>query len=294
MIDFDDLNTDPMTSTEAIKKAAHIVNGGEASFPCPACRGTGRFVAYTGRTVGNCFKCKGAGKVSKGVAAAAKAKATRQANELAYREEHAVEINWLRERSEKGFRLASDLLSKLDAYGKFTENQLAMIRRIIAEDAERAEQRKAQWAAENDAKSGEVNISAIQALFDTATDNDIKRPIFRADGLTISKASATGANPGALYVKTTEGDTYLGKIVNGKFMAGRDANADTLTQLQAIALDPVAESIKYARRTGRCGLCGKGLVDPVSIRSGVGPVCAENWGLDWRRDAAREELANEK
>ena len=29
---------------------------------CPACRGSGNFVSYTGRVVGNCFKCKGAGK----------------------------------------------------------------------------------------------------------------------------------------------------------------------------------------------------------------------------------------
>src|SRR5262245_51692353 len=30
--------------------------------PCPKCRGTGRFVGYTGRLLGPCFACKGAGK----------------------------------------------------------------------------------------------------------------------------------------------------------------------------------------------------------------------------------------
>jgi len=29
---------------------------------CPKCRGTGRFIGYTGRPLGECFACKGAGK----------------------------------------------------------------------------------------------------------------------------------------------------------------------------------------------------------------------------------------
>lgn len=79
---FDDLDTDPMadaTNVVAfpagdIRKAAHIANGGEATFDCPKCNGTGRFGRY-----GRCFKCDGKGKVSKRVAAAAKATQTRAA-----------------------------------------------------------------------------------------------------------------------------------------------------------------------------------------------------------------------
>ncbi len=46
-------------------------------------------------------------------------------------------------------------------------------------------------------------------------------------------------------------------------------------------------------RFGRCSCCGRDLVDPVSIRAGIGPICAERWGLDYRRELAAQELAGE-
>ena len=48
----------------ALANATHDPKG-EARYeePCPKCKGSGRFIGYTGRVVGNCFHCKGAGKV---------------------------------------------------------------------------------------------------------------------------------------------------------------------------------------------------------------------------------------
>lgn len=272
------------------RRAAHIANGGEATFDCPRCHGTGLFRGYA-RTF-RCNKCSGSGKVSRRVAAAAKAMATRYANDQARREEfyeqHRAEIDYIHRRAERSSFYAS-LILKMSDYGSLTENQLAAVRRDMAADAAK----RAEWQAERDAKSGEVDISGIAKLFATATDNDIKRPIFRADGIEISKAPAHGKNAGALYVKSNDGN-YLGKIVGGsQFMASREAPADTLAKLQAVAADPTAEAIKYARRTGRCSCCGKGLVDPVSIRAGIGPICAEKWGLDYRRELAADQLAEE-
>lgn len=279
-----------MDETE-MRAAAHIVNGGEALFPCPSCKGSGRFVSYSGRTVGNCFKCKGSGKVGKRVLGAAKAKITREENDRKRRAEfadaHVAEIEYVNKRAERSTFFAS-LQSKMNEYGNLTENQLAAVRRSMAEDAAKREQ----WAKEREENAPVVDISAIEALFAVAVDNDIKRPIFRAEGLEISKAPAHGANAGALYVKSSE-DVYLGKIANGKFYATR-GNEGIAEQLMEVAKDPTAAAIKYGRRTGRCGCCGRGLVDPVSIRSGIGPICAEKWGLDYRREWAREDLANEK
>ena len=143
--------------------------------------------------------------------------------------------------------------------------------------------------AEREATAPVVEISAIEKLFATAVDNDVKRPIFRADGLEISKAPATGRNAGALYVKR-EGE-YAGKIVDGKFHKVYAAPADTVERLMAVAADPLKEAMAYGRKFGNCALCGRGLVDPVSIRAMVGPICAPKWGLDWRRDEARASLA---
>jgi hypothetical protein len=55
-ISFDDLDQDPNASSvasqiasevdraEAIRASAHIVNGGDEQFPCPSCKGRGRFI----------------------------------------------------------------------------------------------------------------------------------------------------------------------------------------------------------------------------------------------------------
>lgn len=273
-----------------IRTNAHIANGGErAQATCPSCTGRGAFVAYTGRTVGRCFKCQGTGKVSKGVAAAAKGKATFKANREQWYTDHADVVAYMRKRIEGGSNFYQGLADKAFEYGRLTDKQLELVRADMA----REEEKRAEWKARDEAKGGEVDIAAIVALFNTATDNQIKRPVFRVDLFEISKAPMTGANPGALYVKDYD-DRYLGKIVNGKFHASRDATDKTLDQLRAIAADPLAESIKYARRTGRCGCCGRTLVDPVSILAGIGPICASRWGLDWRRELASTEYANMK
>lgn len=292
---FSDLDTDPRANVvdfgaEAIRRKAHIANGGEATFACPKCHGTGTFRGYA--RAFRCFKCNGGGKVSKGVAAAAKGRATQEENRAAFLDENAALISSLREIA-SWHKFAGSLIAQVDDGKRLSGRQIEAGHSALARVAERREQKRAEQNAERDAKSGAVDISGIAKLFETATDNDIKRPIFRAEGIEISKAPAHGANAGALYVKSNEGD-YLGKIVSGsQFRASREAPADTLAKLQAVAADPTAEAIKYARRTGRCSCCGKGLVDPVSIRAGIGPICAEKWGLDYRREFAADELAAE-
>ena len=296
---FSDLTDDAFDATSAmhpadaanVREQAHIVNGGDASFPCPSCKGRGKFVSYTGRVVGDCFKCKGKGQVGARVAGAAKAKATREANVLAFRNEHDAEVRYAQRRAEKSTFYAG-LLEKLDTYGSWTDGQVALIRRDMVAD----EEFRAKKAAEREENAPVVDLTAIDALFAKATENAIKRPIFRTETLTLKKAASTGRNPGALYVTDTATDAYLGKLVNGKFFsAGGTIDAvETAASLQAIAIDPTSEAIKYGRKFGNCGCCGRFLVNPVSILAGIGPVCASKWGLDWRRDLATEEYAQMK
>jgi hypothetical protein len=278
-----------------IRANAHIANGGEqAAHDCPKCNGRGHVtIGYRYTRQASCFGCNGTGKLTNRQFGAVKAKATRENNFFAWLGEHSELVATLRGMS--GWNsFAQQMVAIVDDEKRsLTENQVAACRRMLAKVEAARDAKRAERNAEQAAKSGAVNISAIAALFAQATDNDIKRPIFRAEALEISKASPTGKNAGALYVKSHD-DLYLGKIVGGTFHASREAPADTLTKLQAVAVDPTAEAIKYARRTGRCGCCGKGLVDPVSIRAGIGPICAENWGLDFRREMARDELAAEK
>ena len=287
---FDDLDTDPMAgaSTEEIKRNAHMANGGEQAFvACRKCNGTGWW-----RAGYRCFTCKGGGKVTKRQAGAAKAQDTRKANHAQWVADHREMLTTLQEFVEWN-SFAAAMVQQVADGQKLTDNQREACLRMIAKvEAKREEKRAAAKAAAN-SKSGEVGVEAIHALFAKATDNDIKRPIFRADGVEISKAPLNGRNAGALYVKDEETDAYLGKIVGNQFLASREATSDTLQRLKLIAVDPTAAAIRYGRRTGRCGCCGRTLVDPVSIRSAVGPICADKWGLDWRREDAREQLAQE-
>jgi Family of unknown function (DUF6011) len=288
--DFQDVSFDAPkpTDNETIRKEAHIANGGEATFKCPSCRGSGDFRSYTGRYVGACFKCKGKGHVSKGVIAAAKGKETKAANQAKWQADNADAIAYVRKRADKGSTFYASFLEKMAEYGTLTENQLALVHRDMAKDAEFYAKRK----AEREAAAPKVEISAIEALFAKAVDNDVKRPIFRADGIEISKAPVNGRNAGALYVKAN--GEYAGKIVDGKFHKVYAAPADTTDRLMAVAADPLREAMAYGRKFGNCALCGRDLVDPVSIRACVGPICAPKWGLDWKRDEARESLAADK
>ena len=40
------------------------------------------------------------------------------------------------------------------------------------------------------------------------------------------------------------------------------------------ASDPEKAVVAYAKAFSRCGVCGKGLLNDVSIARGIGPICA--------------------
>lgn len=274
---------------EQIRKAAHIANGGEAEFKCPACRGRGRFISYAGRDVGPCYKCKGKGNITKGQQAAIKGKETKERNRLEWAEEHKAEIAYMRKRADKGSTFYAGMLAKLDAYGTLFDTNIEAARRDMAKDAEFFAKKK----AEREAAAPVVPTAAIEALFAKATEKLTKKAIFRTTDITLNLAPATGQNPGAIYVKTTGDKVYCGKIVNGKFHAKWGA-PDVTTALQKVAADPTAEAIAYARQYKACCCCGQVLRNPVSVLAVVGPICGPRWGLDHLRMQAAEMLAEEK
>jgi hypothetical protein len=125
--------------------------------------------------------------------------------------------------------------------------------------------------------SVDVSVGKIEDLLNTAMGNGMKRPVFRAKGLSLSFAGANSVNAGAVYVKA--GGEYQGKIMGGKFMPARACEDDTSEKLLAIAADPRGSAIDYGRETGQCACCGRTLTNAESIDLGIGPVCAEKWGL---------------
>ena len=164
---------------------------------------------------------------------------------------------------------ASSLVGQHSRRGKLSERQWDAAERMIRKvDATRARKAETQRA---------VDVSAVERLFDTARGNGLKRPTFRADGITLSLAGPNSRNAGAIYVK--QGETYMGKVMNSTFMPSRDASPVIAEKLAEIVRDPLASAVKYGRDTGICACCGRLLTDPASVELGIGPVCKTRWGL---------------
>lgn len=248
------------------------------SEPCPKCHGTGRFVGWSGRSFGQCFTCKGAGKrtfktapekrqqaKASNVARAARDAATAlETFKAAYPEVW----QWMEGNT---FEFAVSLGDSLRKYGSLTENQIAAARRSI-------EKRKESLAASQARKENAptIDMGKIEEAFATARANGLRKIKVRFVGLTFKPAKAESANAGALYV--TEGERYLGKIMGGKFMASRECGAERQAKVIEIAADPKAAAVTYGKLTGSCSCCGRELTDPDSIAAGIGPICATKFG----------------
>jgi hypothetical protein len=168
---------------------------------------------------------------------------------------------------------AASLVSQFDQRGSLSERQVATARDAVARSA----LRQAERARAKSSNSGNVDVSAIERLFVVALESGLKRPRFLTDVLVISPAPSTGRNAGSIYVKH-DGE-YAGRISGGRFMATAAASATTLPLLLELAADPSGVARMHGRRTGNCCCCGRELTDPESISSGIGPICADRWGL---------------
>ncbi len=240
-------------------------------FTCPNCGGSGQY-----RHFGKCFTCAGKGYFLT-------SERERADNRRKYREDKVKNltdayaaftaanpgvVEFIRDAA-KWSEFAVSMQTAIAQYGALTEGQLAAIRRIQAKCAERAEARK----QERIAGSAEVDLTPIREMFERAVASGYKRPSYRAADLQISRAPDHGRNPGALYVTSALNDDYLGKII-GTAYSGKPAPG-----LVAIAADPKGEAVRYGQRTGSCSCCGRTLTNHASIELGIGPICAERWGL---------------
>ena len=257
-------------------KAAKGLDAKTQRFPCTACGGTGKFLgARIHQEKSHCFACKGKGffltserdrKLARQQAASSKAQRLRE-DRAAFDGQYPGLATFLAE-SASWSQFAAELFEKLSQYGSLTEGQVGAVQRMQAKCAERRAVREAEWVA----GSATVDLAPIRSMFEKARGNGYQQPIYRAAGLVISRAPDHGRNPGALYVTNEAGD-YLGKIL-GTSYTGK--SAPTLT---SIALDPRGEAIRYGQRTGSCACCGRTLTNHASIELGIGPICAEKWGL---------------
>ena len=252
---------------------------------CPKCRGTGRFVGYSGRVFGNCFKCDGSGKTrgllqdpdSIARRQAYKAKAAQKAEAAAertaaWRESHADVVQWIEAAAGRNFEFAVSLRESLQKFGTLTERQIAAVRSAIQKSQERAAAR----VEASPSVAGE-GLTRLLSAFHKALDNGLRNPKIRVGNLTFSPAKAASKNYGCLYVKA-DGE-YAGKITpEGRFLSAYGIGQETKDLVARVGADPLAEAIAHGKATGVCSCCGRELTDPESISRGIGPICAKKYG----------------
>lgn len=269
------------------------------SEPCPKCRGTGRFVGWSGRSFGQCFTCKGKGKKTfttsperRAQSRASKAAAESRKADAAiedFKALHPALWAWM---DGSTFDFAVSLLGSLRRYGSLTENQIAAAYRAL----DRLEIAKAAREAEKAAREAQmgaapvvdgVGVDRLKAAFDAARAYaeakgkgiTIRNPKIFIGEMVISPAKAGSKNEGALYVKGGRGfeAPYLGKIAGGKFFAARECSPDQQAKVLAFIADPKAAAEAHGQETGVCCVCGATLTSEWRVR-GIGPICARKMG----------------
>lgn len=132
-------------------------------------------------------------------------------------------------------------------------------------------------AAAVPAASVAVDDGALRAAFDRAQVGRLRAPRITLGSITVKPAKASSSNPGALYV--TEGETYLGKVLAGRFQRSAACSAEQADTVAALMADPKGTAEAYGKETGVCCICRLTLTDPDSISRGIGPICASKFGF---------------
>lgn len=281
----DDLINSPLRPTTApVRPLPGGVPADGFTSKCPSCRGTGKFISYTGRVVGPCFKCKGAGtqtfKTSpdtrvKARTAAAERKVAKATTSFAeFKAAHKAEAEWIV--ANPSFEFAVNMRVAIERFGDLTTGQLAAVQKCIARDNERVAERTARI----EAAPAVEGVDLLKAAFEKAVAYSAAKglklsPRITVGGITISPAKVTSNNPGALYVK---GDgEYLGKIAGGKFYAVAACTAEQQAKILAFVANPAEAAKVYGRTTGTCCVCNATLISKWKHR-GIGPICAEKFG----------------
>lgn len=260
--------------------------------PCGKCGGNGKFIGYTGRVVGNCFTCKGTGKMTfknsadtreANRAKVAARKANRQAEDLqTWATNNPAEFAWL-ESTAPRWALAASLLDAVKQYGDLTEKQLAVVHNGMARDAARAEARA------NVPAPSTIDISKLTAAFSVAVERATRpgqmgtfvKPIrlLADNGVSLKFAPGSPGSQweGQMFVKTEDGKK-LGSIKDGKFSRKFDCTEVEAAAVLDCAQDPEKTVVAYAKAYSKCGVCGRGLLNDESIARAMGPICAARFG----------------
>lgn len=84
--------------------------------------------------------------------------------------------------------------------------------------------------------------------------------------------------PSASCVSVYSGYRKAGEIKGDEYFPRFDS-PKLLAQVQVFAEQPVAFLELFGKLTGCCCICGRMLTNEVSVERGIGPICAEKYGI---------------
>lgn len=256
---------------------------------CPKCAGSGRYHRHTEHGSG-CLKCKGTGRLyfksskadraAKRVKAASKAEIKRAHNLAAFELANPDIATWWNG-ANRDFEFASSLRSWVEKNGNLTDGQMRAAKGCISKLAELAAKREA--LSDHAKEHAQVNVRFIELAFEKASASGLKIPKMRLihgeTSFVVYRASKNSVNAGSLYVKGAKEEGYYGKITSGIFYRGRDVSVEQEADIVKACSEPAVAAVAYGRRTGECSCCGRELTNGESIERGIGPVCADKFGL---------------
>jgi len=285
---FDDMSNDLDFGAPAKAATVEVAYFEQA---CPKCNGTGRYTfGYINVRSGECFACKGKGKMTFKTSPATRLKAKMASQKRAvakvdaqaakvteWKAANPAETEWM-QNSFDNFSFARAMLEALNKFGSLTEKQMETVQRLTAQSAERKAARAVEQAARA-VSAPVVTVQAIEVAFNNAKEAGVKYPKLRLDTFVFSPAGENSKNAGAIYIKNKEDGVYLGKVAGGRLFTSRDCTTEAAERIVAVSSDPKQAAVAYGMKFGACSICGRALTDSDSIARGIGPICAENYGF---------------
>jgi hypothetical protein len=125
------------------------------------------------------------------------------------------------------------------------------------------------------------SFAGIINAIETAQVNGLKRVAIRFENFIVKPSKYDGK----VYVFSHDKELNQWGTLSNKYLGWLTASgtnlgdAELIAAAQVAAADPATAAKAYGIKTGTCSCCGRTLTDPKSISAGIGPICADRFGL---------------
>lgn len=114
-------------------------------------------------------------------------------------------------------------------------------------------------------------------VFENARTSGLEKPFLVAGDVAVKPSDSGDPNRLAVFVSHGLAGYVEKTTTGGLFMMSTDAPREWFAKIHPVLNDPERAAALFGQRTGTCGCCRRKLTDPVSVRRGIGPICAGRW-----------------